>query len=120
MCWAGQTGFTLAEKTALSWQGVRHNIAFREKVVLWDRNLIYSFQTTSIFEDDQPYEKGQKPPPAADREVTILELASGLAKIGQANFAWARGLQKHVDRLVGGYSPAHVLLLEILTWPQSF
>lgn len=154
-------GLHVGGKTALSWQGVRHNIAFREKVVLWgqksyripswvEQHLSYSFQTTALFDDDLPYEKGLKPLPAGDPEVkvsvperAILELASDIGKgqsleeasnlmVGvrnlradvldeflshchrvkvvrlvrdlgrEADFSWARGLQKHVDRLGAG------------------
>ncbi|MCP3725885.1 type IV toxin-antitoxin system AbiEi family antitoxin [Paraburkholderia sp. CNPSo 3272] len=154
-------GLHVGGKTALAWQGVRHNIAFREKVVLWGQkpyripswvgqHLVYSFQTTSLFDDDLPYDKGLKPLPAGDPEVNvsvperaILELASDIGKgqsfeeasnlmvslrnlrgdvldeflshchrvkvvrlvrdLGrEADFAWARGLQKHVDRLGTG------------------
>ncbi|MBB5405775.1 hypothetical protein QFZ89_004111 [Paraburkholderia youngii] len=154
-------GLHVGGKTALAWQGVRHNIAFREKVVLWGQkpyripssvgqHLVYSFQTTSLFDDDLPYDKGLKPLPAGGPEVNvsvperaILELASDIGKgqsfeeasnlmvslhnlradvldeflshchrvkvvrlvrdLGrEADFAWARGLQKHVDRLGTG------------------
>lgn len=154
-------GLHVGGKTALSWQGVRHNIAFREKVMLWgqkpyripswvDKHMIYSFQTTSLFDDEMPYDKGLRPLPVGDREVNVsvperavLELASDIGKgqsleeainlmvslrnlradvldeflshchrvkvvrlvrdLGrEADFAWARGLQKHVDRLGAG------------------
>ena len=154
-------GLHVGGKTALAWQGVRHNIAFREKVVLWGekpcripswvgQHLSYSFQTTALFDDDIPYDNGIKPLPAGDPEVkvsvperAILELASDIGK-GQsleeasnlmvglrnlrpdvldeflshchrvkvvrlvrdlglaADFSWARGIQKHVDRLGAG------------------
>lgn len=91
-------GLHVGGKTALSWQGVRHNIAFREKVVLWgqkpyripswvEQHLIYSFQTTALFDDDLPYGTGLKPLPAGDPEVrvsvperAILEIASDIGK----------------------------------------
>ncbi|MGF6543402.1 hypothetical protein OKW32_006752 [Paraburkholderia youngii] len=114
------------------------------------QHLVYSFQTTSLFDDDLPYDKGRKPLAAGDPEVNvsvperaILELASDIGKgqsfeeasnlmvslhnlrgdvldeflshchrvkvvrlvrdLGrEADFAWARGLQKHVDRLGTG------------------
>lgn len=154
-------GLHVGGKTALSWQGVRHNIAFREKIVLWGQksyrippwvaeHLSYSYQTTTLFDDDFPYEKGLKPLPAGAPEVlvsvperAILELASDIGKgqsmeeasnlmVGlrnlrpdvldeflshckrvkvvrlvrdlglEADFSWARDLQKHVDRLGAG------------------
>lgn len=91
-------GLHVGGKTALSWQGVRHNIAFREKVVLWGRkpyrippwvteHLSYSYQTTTLFDDDFPYGNGLKPLPAGDPGVlvsvperAILELASDIGK----------------------------------------
>ncbi|QCX51392.1 type IV toxin-antitoxin system AbiEi family antitoxin domain-containing protein [Ralstonia pseudosolanacearum] len=154
-------GLHVGGKTALAWQGVRHNIAFREKVVLWGQkpyripawvaeHLSYSYQTTTLFDDDFPYEKGLKPLPAGDPAVrvsvperAILELASDIGKgqsmeeasnlmVGlrnlrsdvldeflshckrvkvvrlvrdlglEADFSWARDIQKHVDRLGAG------------------
>ncbi|WP_197386433.1 type IV toxin-antitoxin system AbiEi family antitoxin domain-containing protein [Ralstonia pseudosolanacearum] len=154
-------GLHVGGKTALAWQGVRHNIAFREKVVLWGQkpyripawvaeHLSYSYQTTTLFDDDFPYEKGLKPLPAGDPAVrvsvperAILELASDIGKgqsmeeasnlmVGlrnlrsdvldeflgrckrvkvvrlvrdlglEADFSWARDVQKHVDRLGAG------------------
>lgn len=154
-------GLHVGGKTALSWQGVRHNIAFREKVVLWGRrpyripawvndSMSYSYQTTDLFDGELPYETGLKPLPSGSPEVlvsvperAILELASDIGKgqsmeeasnlvIGlrnlrsdvldeflrhckrvkvvrlvrdlgrEADFSWARDLQKHVDRLGAG------------------
>lgn len=154
-------GLHVGGKTALSWQGVRHNIAFREKVVLWGQRshripawvvdlMSYSYQTTDLFDDGLPYDTGLKPLPAGSPEVmvsvperAILELASDIGKgqsmeeasnlvsglrnlrsdvldeflrhckrvkvarlvrdLGrEADFSWARDLQKHVDRLGAG------------------
>ncbi|APC65956.1 type IV toxin-antitoxin system AbiEi family antitoxin domain-containing protein [Ralstonia pseudosolanacearum] len=154
-------GLHVGGKTALAWQGVRHNLAFREQVVLWGQkpyrippwvaeHLSYSYQTTTLFDEDFPYEKGLKPLPAGDPAVrvsvperAILELASDIGKgqsmeeasnlmVGlrnirsdvldeflshckrvkvvrlvrdlglEADFSWARDVQKHVDRLGAG------------------
>lgn len=154
-------GLHVGGKTALSWQGVRHNIAFREKVVLWgkrsyriptwvDDSMSYSYQTTDLFDGAIPYASGLKPLPLGSPEVlvsvperAILELASDIGKgqsmeearnlvVGlrnlrpdvldeflgrctrvkvvrlvrdlgrEADFAWARDLQKHVNRLGAG------------------
>ncbi|CAB3736377.1 hypothetical protein LMG24238_06224 [Paraburkholderia sediminicola] len=91
-------GLHVGGKTALSWQGVRHNIAFREKIVLWGRRSYripawvddvtrYSYQTTDLFDGDLPYEMGLKPLPSGSPEVlvsvperAILELASDIGK----------------------------------------
>ncbi|MDP9651222.1 hypothetical protein J2793_006697 [Paraburkholderia caledonica] len=75
-------GLHVGGKAALSCQGVCHNIAFREKIVLWgresyrtlswvDQYLIYLFRATVLFDDDLPYEKGLKPLPAGDPEVKV-------------------------------------------------
>jgi hypothetical protein len=154
-------GLHVGGKTALSWQGVRHNVAFREKVVLWGQkahripawvknSMIHSYQTTDLFERDLPYETGLKSLPFGSPEVlvsvperAVLELASDIGKgqsieearnlvVGlrnlrsdvldeflrhcrrvkvvrlvrdlgrEADFPWAQGLQKHVDRLGTG------------------
>ncbi|MGF6818925.1 hypothetical protein OKW33_005819 [Paraburkholderia atlantica] len=91
-------GMHVAGKTALSWQGVRHNIAFRERVVLWGQkpyafpdwigeHLLYSYQTTTLFDEEFRYEEGLKPLPAGDPAVLVsiperalLELASDVGK----------------------------------------
>lgn len=91
-------GLHVGGKTALSWQGVRHNLAFRERVVLWGRrsyripawvadSMSYSYQTTALFDDELPYETGLKPLPSGSPEVlvsvperAILELASDIGK----------------------------------------
>ncbi|ARF89613.1 type IV toxin-antitoxin system AbiEi family antitoxin domain-containing protein [Burkholderia cenocepacia] len=91
-------GLHVAGKTALDWQGVRHNIAFRQKVVLWAQkpyeipswvndHLSYSFQTTQIFDDELPHDTGLKPLPNGNPSVLVsvperalLELASDIGK----------------------------------------
>lgn len=91
-------GLHVGGKTALAWQGIRHNLYFQEKVNLWGQksvriphwvreHLNYSYQTTSLFDERLPYEKGLKPLPAGDPDVlvsiperAILELASDIGK----------------------------------------
>jgi len=91
-------GMHVGGKTALSWQGVRHNVAYRERVVLWGQkpydfpdwvgeHLLYSYQTTALFDDDFPYGNGLKPLPSGDPGVLVsvperalLELASDVGK----------------------------------------
>jgi hypothetical protein len=91
-------GLHVGGKTALDWQGVRHNISFRGKVILWARkpyeipswveeHMRYSFQTTRIFDDELPYETGLKPLPNGNPHVLVsvperalLELASDIGK----------------------------------------
>lgn len=91
-------GLHAGGKTALDWQGVRHNIAFRERVQLWGRqsydfppwvaeNMLYSYQTTRLFDDGFPDEHGLKPLPYGNSNVRVsvperalLELASDIGK----------------------------------------
>ena len=91
-------GMHVAGKTALSWQDVRHNIAFRERIILWGQKpyafpdwvgepLLYSYQTTKLFDGEFRYDEGLKPLPAGDPTVLVsiperalLELASDVGK----------------------------------------
>lgn len=91
-------GLHVGGKTALDWQGVRHNIAFREKVVLWGqsayrfpdwvgKHLTYTYQTTNLFGESFPYEEGLKPLPNGNPSVLVsvperafLELVSDVGK----------------------------------------
>jgi len=91
-------GLHVGGKTALDWQGVRHNIAFREKVVLWgqisyrfpdwvDKHLQYTYQTTDLFEETFPYGEGLKPLPNRHPSVLVsiperafIELVSDVGK----------------------------------------
>lgn len=91
-------GLHVGGKTALDWQGVRHNLSFSGKVALWANKphamprwvgtyMRYSFQTTKIFDDGIPYETGLKPLPSGNPHVLVsvperalLELASDIGK----------------------------------------
>jgi hypothetical protein len=91
-------GLHVGGKTALAWQGVRHNISFREKIVLWGKesyrfppwvaeHVSYSYQTTALFDDEFTYQNGLKPLPSGDPGVLVsvperalLELASDIGK----------------------------------------
>lgn len=91
-------GLHVGGKTALAWQGVRHNISFREKVVLWGsapyrfpawvaEHLPHAFQITALFDEDISENAGLKPLPAGAAEVLVsvperalLELASDVGK----------------------------------------
>ena len=75
-------GLHVGGKTALDWQGVRHNIAFRAKVVLWakkpyeiplwvEEHMRYSFQTTNTFDDGLPYDTGLKSLPDGNPHVLV-------------------------------------------------
>ena len=85
-------------KTALAWRGTRHNVAFRERVVLWGprpykfpdwvaQHLLFSYQTTSIFDDAWSKTRYLKPLPSGQSDVLVsvpelalLELASDIGK----------------------------------------
>ncbi|CAM2155723.1 Type IV toxin-antitoxin system AbiEi family antitoxin [Pararobbsia alpina] len=91
-------GLHVGGKTALNWQGVRHNIALDEKVTLWaqkpyampiwvSHHLRHSFQTTKLFDEDLPYDTGLKLLPNMNSGVLVsvperalLELASDVGK----------------------------------------
>lgn len=91
-------GLHVGGKTALAWQGVRHNLAFRECIVLWGRkpyefptwveeHMGFSFQTTNLFDEQFNYETGLKAMPNGSPNVLVsiperalLELASDIGK----------------------------------------
>ena len=91
-------GIHVGGKTALAWQGVRHNITFKEKVILWGprpyripswvaEHMRYTYQTTSLFDESLPYSFGLTQLPAGGPDVlvsvperAILELASDIGK----------------------------------------
>ncbi|WP_432263328.1 type IV toxin-antitoxin system AbiEi family antitoxin domain-containing protein [Cupriavidus sp. TMH.W2] len=84
--------------TALDWQGARHNIAFRQRVILWGiksyefpewikEHMLYSYQTTRLFDDSFDNQMGLKPLPNRSPHVLVsvperalLELASDIGK----------------------------------------
>ena len=91
-------GIHVGGKTALAWQGVRHNITFKEKVILWGprpyripswvaEHMHYTYQTTALFDESLPYSFGLTQLPAGGPDVlvsvperAILELASDIGK----------------------------------------
>jgi hypothetical protein len=91
-------GLHVGGKTALAWRGTRHNVAFRERVVLWGprpykfpdwvaQHLLFSYQTTSIFDDAwsktryiKPLPNGQPDVLVSVPELALLELASDIGK----------------------------------------
>lgn len=91
-------GLHVGGKTALAWFGVRHNIAFRERVTLWGgkpydfppwvaEHLLFSYQTTRLFDAGFHNEQGLKPLPNGNPHVLVsvperalLELASDIGK----------------------------------------
>lgn len=91
-------GLHVGGKTALDWQGVRHNVSVRERVVLWAErpyvmpewvaeHMLYTLQTTRLFDDGLPANTGLSPLPNRDPallvsepERALLELASDVGK----------------------------------------
>ncbi len=92
------SGLHIAGKTALAWRGVRHNLAFRERLVVWgDRAatlpdwftaaFLADYQATHLFDDRMPRALGLSPLPAgrpdllvSTPERAILELLSDVGK----------------------------------------
>jgi hypothetical protein len=96
---AGQVpGLHVGSKTALAWRGIRHNVAFSERVELWGskpyrfgswvgQHMPFSYQTTHLFDDNLPPAQGLKPLPNGRRNILVsiperalLELASDVGK----------------------------------------
>jgi len=91
-------GLHVGGKTALAWQGVRHNIAFRERLVLWGQTpypfpgwvaeaTLYGYQTTQLFDDQMPYGKWLQSVPGRHPNVMVslperafVELVSQLGR----------------------------------------
>ncbi|WP_392394906.1 type IV toxin-antitoxin system AbiEi family antitoxin domain-containing protein [Paraburkholderia caledonica] len=93
-------GLHVGGKTALDWQGIRHNIAFRPRFALWafqsyrfpdwvGEHMPFSFQTTQLFRNDAPIAAWLRPLPNKNNEILVsipelalLELASSIGKAG--------------------------------------
>lgn len=91
-------GLHVGGKTALAWAGVFHNIAYRERIVLWGRSpytfpawvgesILYSYQTTRLFKNEMPYGFQIRPKPngsplvlVSSAERALLELASEIGR----------------------------------------
>ncbi|MFM0368191.1 type IV toxin-antitoxin system AbiEi family antitoxin domain-containing protein [Paraburkholderia aspalathi] len=94
-------GLHVGGKTALDWQGVRHNVAFRPKITLWgsrayrfptwiEQHMPYTFQTTQLFDDQYSVIQWLRPLPSKSAhvlvsvpELALLELASDIGKRGR-------------------------------------
>ncbi|ACC69444.1 conserved hypothetical protein [Paraburkholderia phymatum STM815] len=93
-------GLHVGGKTALDWQGIRHNIAFRPRIVLWGATpyrfptwvaqyMSYTYQTTRLFGDWNAPSAYLKPLPFGDSRVLVsipelafLELVSAIGRDG--------------------------------------
>lgn len=91
-------GLHVGGKTALAWAGIVHNLAFRERVVLWGgssytfpawvgETILYSYQTTRLFKDEMAYDFQIRPKPnrsplvlVSSPERALLELVSEIGK----------------------------------------
>lgn len=100
LAWLGSQvpGFHVAGKTALAWRGVRHNLAFKERLVLWGdapatlptwftSAFPFSYQATHLFDDTLPAGLGLAPLPAGRADLlvstperAVLELLSDVGK----------------------------------------
>jgi hypothetical protein len=91
-------GLHVAGKTALAWRGVRHNLAFKERLVLWGyaparlpawltTSFSATYQATHLFDDSLPPGLGVAPSPGGRSDLlvsvperAVLELLSDVGK----------------------------------------
>ncbi|WP_350029981.1 type IV toxin-antitoxin system AbiEi family antitoxin domain-containing protein [Caballeronia sp. GAOx1] len=91
-------GLHVGGQTALAWHGVRHYVAYRERVVLWGKSryaipswvsntMLHSYQATQLFNADFDYMFQLKPLPGRDSNVLVstperalMELVSEIGK----------------------------------------
>jgi hypothetical protein len=91
-------GLHVAGKTALAWRGVRHNLAYQQRLGLWGNQpaklpawftstFPATYQTTHLFDDTMPSALGLAPLPAGREDVLVstperalLELLSDVGK----------------------------------------
>ena len=93
-------GLHVGGKTALDWQGVRHNVAFRPRIKLWglqmyrfprwvEEHMPHTYQTTQLFDDQFLLSAHIRPLPSKNPsvlvsipELALLELVSDIGKRG--------------------------------------
>jgi hypothetical protein len=100
LAWLGTQvpGLHVASKTALGWRGVRHNLAFKERLVLWGdvpttlpdwftEVFPAAYQATHLFDDTLPAAVGLAPLPGGRTDLlvsaperAVLELLSEVGK----------------------------------------
>lgn len=91
-------GLHVAGQTALSWRGIRHNISFRDRIVLWGNKRVKlpewllsrfdcTYQATGLFDSKLPKDMGLQPLPGGNPSVLVsvperalLELLSDVGK----------------------------------------
>lgn len=94
-------GLHVGGKTALDWQGVRHNIAFRPRITLWGvqayrfpswvkQHMPHTYQTTRLFDEPFSLSDCLKPLPLKNSavlvsipELALIELVSDIGKRGE-------------------------------------
>lgn len=100
LAWLGTQvpGLHVAGKTALGWRGVRHNLAFKERLVLWGdvptalpawftAAFPSAYQATHLFDETLPADLGLAPLPGGRSDLlvsaperAVLELLSDVGK----------------------------------------
>ncbi len=100
LAWLGTqvAGLHVAGKTALGWRGVRHNLAFKERLVLWGdvptalpawftETFPSAYQATHLFDETLPTGLGLAPLPGGRSDLlvstperAVLELLSDVGK----------------------------------------
>jgi hypothetical protein len=100
LAWLGTQvpGLHVAGKTALGWRGVRHNLSFKERLVLWGdvpttlpdwftEVFPAAYQATHLFDDTLPAAVGLAPLPGGRADLlvsaperAVLELLSDVGK----------------------------------------
>lgn len=121
-------GLHVAGKTALAWRGVRHNLTFKERLILWgdvpgalpewfSSAFPSSYQATHLFDAHLPSAVGLAPLPAGHAEVLVstperalLELLSDVGK--------GQGLEEARHLLEGARALRMPVLEELLTHVQ--
>jgi hypothetical protein len=119
-------GLHVGGKSALDWQGVRHNIAFRPRIKLWglqvyrfppwvEQHMPHAYQTTRLFDEQFSLSDSLRPLPSKNPsvlvsipELALLELASDIGKQGGKGQSLEEALHLvdslrnlRADRLIG-------------------
>jgi hypothetical protein len=80
LAWHGTQvpGLHVAGKTALGWRGVRHNLAFKERLTLWGdaparlpAAFSATYQATHLFDDALPRVLGLAPLPEGRSDILV-------------------------------------------------
>lgn len=85
-------GLHVAGKTALEWRGVRHNLQFKEKLILWSdthaklpgwftKRFPHHYQATHIFDESMKPDFGLAPLPNGRPDVLVSTLERALLEL---------------------------------------